>query len=1132
MTNLDFVHLHCHSEYSLLDGMSTPIDIAKTASTNGQYAAAITDHGTMGGVLKFQDACAKYNVNPLFGVEAYFVDSVNSDSEDRAERSHLILLAKNNDGLEKLFKMSQVGWTKNFYYKPRLDFELLEDIVDNDIIALSGCLGGAICKAIDAGNHARASYLSERFIKIFKDDFYYEVQSWNPPRINNALFDLAASFGKKPVATADCHFPTAAEHGDEEVLLLISQYPSLNAGDLRKAAENAKATGTVVEKMNAMYPDRYLRFDSINPYIAKAEEVRDWFIKADCDREDIFSNTLEIAEKCTARIPKKRNLLPKYLKNLNSDEYLKEVAYYNLTQLGLGVEYEVRLDEELEIIKKLGFADYFLMVWDLVKWADTNGIGRGPGRGSVGGSLLAYLLTISKVDPIKYKLLFSRFLNPERNDYPDIDLDFEDKRREEIKEYLKQRWGSDNVAAISIYGTFKAKSVIKDISRIYQVPYEEINNITPYFETLDELEASPKGKVFNTKYPDILPIARKLENRVRTAGIHAAGMVISSVPLSQVCPIETRKGSDGSERSMVTAFDMTDAESVGLIKVDILGLKTVSVIKDCIAKIKERHGIDVTEQSLSLDDSEVFENFNNGNTVGIFQVDAAAYRNLIERMGIHDFNDLAVSNALVRPGALLSQGQKYIDCKKGVAKPKYPHPISEDILSETYGTVIFQEQLMQMAVAISGFTWAEADKLRKIIGKKRDAAEFDQYRDRFIEGAIISPAAAEKMWAEFELAALYMFNKSHAVAYSMLSYQTMWLKVKYPVEFIWALLYNEDAQDKITAYLMEAARMGIEIKSPDVNISDEFFSIDGQSIRFGLRNIAGFGNTALAEVTKHRPFSNLDEFMNKCSKRAVNTKLRDNLDKVGAFESLGHVSAYDHEKYFLPVLGFAINLSKSDNEFDKYVQPISEFHETKSPLTIVKGVVRSTKKTPQYLRVEIEDQSGSTTIFCDRNAEISNRDMIYALIGDRTLHMFADAYEYADSDLFNLVDLMDQGLNHPKSWLYGTGLHYLESGEKSLVYMFNTRTFVTAKGKEMANLYVWDGMKISKVVLFPALYPKVKSLLRGAGWYAIKTNLIDEKDERTDQLGRIDSYKLDNERSLISVEDYMKMKDLKEPKYV
>lgn len=431
---------------------------------------------------------------------------------------------------------------------------------------------------------------------------------------------------------------------------------------------------------------------------------------------------------------------------------------------------------------------------------------------------------------------------------------------------------------------------------------------------------------------------------------------------------------------------------------------------------------------------------------------------------------------------------------------------------------------MQMAVNISGFTWAEADKLRKIIGKKRDAAEFDQYKEKFVSNAIIEKKAAEKMWSEFELAALYMFNKSHAVAYSMLSYQTMWLKVHYPMEFMWSLLYNEDAQDRITAYLMEANRLDIKVNSPDVNLSDESFTIDDDGIRFGLRNVANCGNSAIYEILSKRPFSSIEEFNAKCSKRAVNSKLRENLDKVGAYISLGHVSAYDHEKYYLPILGFAINLNQEENEIDKYVQPLSGFHEINSPLTFVKAVVRSTKKTPQYLRVEIEDQSGSTTIFCDRNAEIANRDLIYALIGDRTLHMFCNAYEYVQSPIMSMTELMDQGKNHEYSWLYEEELGTSES-DKSLIYIFSIRSFVTSKGKNMANIYAWDGEKILKIVVFPAVHGKVKNVIHENGWFAIKMSKIVEKES----LSRLDSYKLASDTSIISIEDYIERKNLSVP---
>lgn len=1126
----DFVHLHCHSEYSLLDGMSTPEEIARTSSRNGQYAAAITDHGTMGGVLKFQEACDKQNVKPIFGIEAYFVPSVGSDGDGKHERYHLILLAKNNEGLQKLFKASRVGWTNNFYYKPRMDFELLESLVDDDIIALSGCMGSAISKAIENKNYARAEQLSERFIKIFKDDFYFEVQAWNPKNINDGLINLAEHFNKKVVGTADCHFPTHDDRGCEEVLLMVSQYPSMGAAEERLAKENSSIindpSASVVDKINKMYPNRFLRFDEINPYVADAETVFSWFQDAGYSNASFLENTIEVADKCTARLQKRANLLPKYSKLFNSDDYLREITEFELQSRGYGEEYKTRLDEELAIIKQLGFADYFLIVWDLVKWADQNNIGRGTGRGSVGGSILAFLLDISKVDPIKYSLLFARFINPDRNDYPDIDLDFEDKRRHEVRNYLRERWGHDNVAAITTYGTYKPKSAVKDVSRVYQVPFQEINAITPYFETLEELETSDKGKIFCKKYPDVAKLSKQLEGRIRNAGIHAAGMVVSSIPLTDICPVETRKDVNSGVRSVVTAFDMEDAEAVGLIKIDVLGLKTVSVIKDCISKIKERTGVDVTEESLRLDDKSVYQNIANGNTVGVFQADAAAYRNLIERMGIDDFNDLVVSNALVRPGALLSQGKTYIECKKGEKKPRYPHPLVEDILRETYGTVIFQEQLMQMVVLLADFTWSEADKLRKIIGKKRDAAGFDEYREKFVNNKYITREKAEKIWADFELAALYMFNKSHAVAYSMLSYQTMWLKVYYPLEFTWALLCNEDSTDKITAYLMEAQRLGVKVLPPDINESDEFFTIgseDGvEGIRFGLSNVQACGKTAIEEITSKRPFNSYDEFVNKCSKRAVRSNVKENLEKVGAFKSIGFESQYEHERYYLPILGFPITLASDRNEMDEFVEDIANFHEINSPLTLVKAVVRSTKKTPQYLRIEFEDASGSATVFAERDTEVAVRDYLYALIGDRTLHAFSDAFNYIDTPLHDFIKLRAKGLEHDFGWLYPSGLGSVNN-EKTLLYIFHTRFFTTQTGKDMANLYCWDGEQIFKIVLFPSVFGKLKSIIKKNTWYAAKLAKIEDKKTLT----RLDSYKIENERSMIPIEQYIDMKGLK-----
>jgi len=433
---------------------------------------------------------------------------------------------------------------------------------------------------------------------------------------------------------------------------------------------------------------------------------------------------------------------------------------------------------------------------------------------------------------------------------------------------------------------------------------------------------------------------------------------------------------------------------------------------------------------------------------------------------------------------------------------------------------------MQMAVLLADFTWSEADKLRKIIGKKRDAAGFDEYREKFVNNKYITREKAEKIWADFELAALYMFNKSHAVAYSMLSYQTMWLKVYYPLEFTWALLCNEDSTDKITAYLMEAQRLGVKVLPPDINESDEYFTIgseDGvEGIRFGLSNVQACGKTAIEEITSKRPFNSYDEFVNKCSKRAVRSNVKENLEKVGAFKSIGFESQYEHERYYLPILGFPITLASDRNEMDEFVEDIANFHEINSPLTLVKAVVRSTKKTPQYLRIEFEDASGSATVFAERDTEVAVRDYLYALIGDRTLHAFSDAFNYIDTPLHDFIKLRAKGLEHDFGWLYPSGLGSVNN-EKTLLYIFHTRFFTTQTGKDMANLYCWDGEQIFKIVLFPSVFGKLKNIIKKNTWYAAKLAKIEDKKTLT----RLDSYKIENERSMIPIEQYIDMKGLK-----
>ena len=634
----------------------------------------------------------------------------------------------------------------------------------------------------------------------------------------------------------------------------MGQMPSLGAPMKRYAKEHSEEAMSmyteVLDQVNHMYPDRRLRFDAHSNYVMSTDDVVRHFESVGI-YNDVYTATVEIADKCSSSIKTGLSLLPKFSKKFDSAEYLREIAELGLRELGHygKQEYMERLSEELDIITRLNFCDYFLIVWDICAFADRQGIARGPGRGSVGGSLLAYCLGITKVDPIRWGLLFARFINPERVSWPDIDMDFEDKRREEVKDYVREKWGDDNVASISTYGEFKSKSVIKSAASLYQVDYKTINDLTAKFETLDDLRKIDDGRDFIRKYPNLMKIAERLENRVRTAGAHAAGVVISSEPLWKVCPIETRAEKGADDRLKVIAYDMNEAEKIGLLKFDFLGLKALAVTNDCIKMIKERHGIDVENASLGLDDDIVIHNFNTDSLVGIFQAEGTGYKSLIADMGIESFVDIVASNALVRPGSFVTQGAQYVACKKGLKEPEYHHEVLEPILRETYGTIVYQEQLMQMAQAF-GFSGAEADILRKIIGKKRDAAEFLPLRQKFIDGACeyVDKRVAVELWDALEKSSMYQFNKSHSVAYSMLSYQTMWLKHYYPLEFIWSCLTNEQKNEDITTFLNEADRLSIRVVAPDINESGASFTLVGDEIRFGLSNVANCGPSAIREI--------------------------------------------------------------------------------------------------------------------------------------------------------------------------------------------------------------------------------------------------------------------------------------------
>ena len=870
---MSFTHLHVHSYYSLMDGLNSPAELAQAAKDAGQPAIAITDHGTLSSHRDFQIACKEIGIKPILGVEAYISPTDRFDRSSKTDKSiqaynHIILLAKNKTGLSNINTLQEIAWNEGFYHKPRIDREVLKEYAEG-IIVLSGCLNGLISKSIERGDFAEAKLTLKDFKKTFGDDFYVEVQSHNPKEINEKLLELADELGIKPVATGDAHFAKGEDRVLEEAMLILSTSPK---ADKEADFEMSRNIKDMLDRFNYLYPDRKISFQDYNLFIQTREEIEADFKAAGVSRTDIYTNTLEVADKVGEYdFNQNLDLLP--VPKTNADKKLRQMAEEGLAKIGKAdnQEYVDRLNEELDIIQQKKFASYFLVVGDMIGWAKENNIMVGPGRGSAAGSLVCYTLGITDVDPIKYDLLFFRFINPERNDFPDIDTDFEDRRRKEVKDYLKKKF--KHVASISTFTYFKDKGVVRDAARVFMVPLGDVNKALKTVDTFEDFMDSPNTKEFRLKYPEVVWLAERLRGRIRSVGVHAAGVVVAKDDIRKYAPVESREDAQDkvSGRIPVVAYDMDTVADIGLIKLDALGLKTLSVISDTIQSIESRHGKKIELSKISLDDEDVFKTLSEGYTKGVFQAEATPYTNLLMKMGVNSFEDLAASNALVRPGAMNTVGSSYIKRKQGDEAVEYMHPIMQPFTSNTYGVIIYQEQVMQACVHLGGMTWSEADKVRKIIGKKKDAKEFDQFKDKFVEGASkhISKKQAETLWHMFEAHAGYSFNRSHAVAYSLLSYYTAWLKKYYPLEFMFSLLKNEGNKDTRTEYLIEAKRLGIKIKLPHINESGLYFSLKKDSIVFGLADVKFISDSIANKIIENAPYSNYKDLIDKSSKKGA-----------------------------------------------------------------------------------------------------------------------------------------------------------------------------------------------------------------------------------------------------------------------
>ena len=1061
---MSFTHLHVHSYYSLMDGLNSPAELAQAAKDAGQEYLAITDHGTLSSHREMQIACKEIGIKPILGVEAYISPTDRFDRSSKTDKSiqaynHIILLAKNKKGLSNINALQEIAWNEGFYHKPRIDREILNEYHEG-IIVLSGCLNGIVSKAIEKQEFSEAKLLLKNFKQTFGEDFYVEVQSHNPKEINEKLLELSDELGIKAVATGDAHFAKGEDKILEEAMLILSTSPKADKEADFDMSRNMKS---MLDRFNYLYPDRRISFQNYNLFIQTREEIEADFKKAGITRTDIFDNTMEVASKIGEYdFYQGLDLLP--VPKTDADDKLSQMAFEGLERLRLRENwlgndvYDQRLIEELEIIKSKNFASYFLVVADMINWAKENNIMVGPGRGSAAGSLVCYALGITDVDPIEYDLLFFRFINPERNDFPDIDTDFEDRRRKEVKDYLKKKF--KHVASISTFTYFKDKGVVRDAARVFMVPLGEVNKALKSVDTFEDFVESPNTREFRAKYPEVEWLAERLRGKIRSVGVHAAGVVVAKDDIRKYAPIESREDAQDkvSGRIPVVAYDMDTVADIGLIKLDALGLKTLSVLSDTIASIKNRSGKQINFSEIELKDPEVYKMLSEGYTKGVFQAEATPYTNLLMKMGVSTFEDLAASNALVRPGAMNTVGASYINRKHGTEAIKYVHSIMQPFTENTYGVIIYQEQVMQACVHLGGMTWSEADKVRKIIGKKKDAKEFDQFKDKFIQGAEkhISKKEAQHLWHDFEAHAGYSFNRSHAVAYSMLSYYTAWFKRYYPLEFMFSLLKNENNKDTRTEYLIEAKRLGLKVRLPHINESELYFSLKDNAIIFGLAEVKFISDSIANKIIERRPYASYEEFVQKASAKGsgINSRAVSALNAIGgaAFEDNPR-SGKEKDNYyeFLGIPTFNLDLPP---RIKAQARPIEEFDDLGS--FVMFGMVKSIKRGNGWARVELVDETGSIGLFHNEQTQIETNQMYFILVGDNRISRYIKVSDISKDSNDIFVD-----------YLYRKEYDLAEN--EYLVISFTP--YKTKAGKMMSHIVMTDKDKnLTRAIAFPTMY--------------------------------------------------------------
>ncbi|USN53167.1 MAG: DNA polymerase III subunit alpha [Candidatus Nomurabacteria bacterium] len=907
-----FAHLHVHSHYSLLDGLPKIDELVARAVELDMPAVALTDHGVLYGAVEFYQKATAAGIKPIIGIEAYLARNSRHSKQAKVDERpyHLILLAENNTGYKNLIALTTRAHLEGYYYRPRIDWELLEQYSEG-LIAMTACIGGHIPSLILSGEEEELKRTIERYKKVFgPDHFYFELQS-NPSlpqqqTVNTRLIELSREYDVPLVVTNDCHYLSTEDADAQDILLCLQTKSKKNDKDrMSYLGENFALRST--EEMASLFPDL----------------------------PEAIANTAAIAERCNVTLELGKIHLPHYEvpQGKTANAYLRELCMRGLRdRYDTKPDKEVldRLDYELSVIEKTGFATYLLIVQDFITWAKENRIVVGPGRGSAASSLVCYLLNITDIDPLRYDLLFERFLNPERISMPDIDTDFSDVRRDEVIRYVESKYGKDHVAQIITFGTMAARAAIRDVGRVLDLPYmycDRVAKLIPMGMTIDEAVSSvPELREINDNDPqakELLDNARKLEGVARHASTHACGVVITKEPLEEYVPVQFASASD---QTVITQYSLHPIEDLGLLKMDFLGLSNLTIIETTLKIVEKTRGEHIVLQDLPLDDKKAYSLLQRGNTIGVFQLESSGMRRYLISLKPNELEDLIAMVALYRPGPM-ELIPEFIDGKHGRRQAQYLHPKLKPILDKTYGVAVYQEQVLQMARDLAGFSMGEADVLRKAVGKKIGKLLQEQ-KEKFVEGCVkndIKEATAKKIFDFIEPFARYGFNRAHAACYGLIAYQTAFLKANYTAEFMAALMTSDHGStDRIALEIEECRHLGIEVLPPDINESFATFTVVTQKdqdaepnrIRFGLNAIKNVGEgvveAIIAERKQNGSFANLEDFLERVQSKDVNKKSLEALIKAGALDCVGGRSALLHN--LETILSFAKQVGQEKDQ--------------------------------------------------------------------------------------------------------------------------------------------------------------------------------------------------------------------------